>query len=175
MTEYAGKEYRIWLTATNKQRGLQSFTKWLTITHEQLTDHLLAPTGMNIKSARSSRPPVLMGTTDVPTMEDSHEYQADPFAVRCKLCFTEKHKFSDCRQFMTMNPDQRKLALLRYSSCYICTDIGHTALKCHSNRLCQLCQSSKHHETICKADYDSWQAVLNKTSPKIEPLSDPED
>ena len=167
MTELAGKEYRIWLTATNKQRGLQSFTQWLTITHEQSTALLSAP--MHTKGARSSRPPVLMGTTDVPT----NEYQADPFANRCTLCFIEKHKFSDCRQFMSMDPDQRKLALLRYSSCYICTDIGHTALKCNSNRLCQLCQSSKHHETICKADYDSWQAVLNKTS-KTEPISDSE-
>ena len=104
-----------------------------------------------------------------------HGYQADPMANRCTLCFTEKHKFSDCGLFMTMDPDQRKLALLRDSGCYICTEIGHSALKCHSNRLCQLCQSSKHHETICKAENDSWQAVWNKTFPKIGPLSDPED
>ena len=166
MTESARKEYRSWLTATDKQRGLPSFTRWLTITHEQSTDILFAP--MPTKSARSSRAPVLFEATDVPLLDDKFVAMAnqdDQMSNHCVLCFDEKHKFSDCTVFMTsLDPDQRKLALLRHIGCYICTEMGHTALKCYSKRSCQICQSSKHHETICKAEDDSWQAVLNTTS-----------
>ena len=160
MTESARKEYRNWLTATDKQRGLPSFTRWLTITHEQSTDLLFAP--MPTKSTRTSRAPVLLEATNDKFVGSTN--QDDQMSNRCKLCFCEKHKFSDCRVFMILDPDQRKLALLRHFGCYICTEIGHTASKCHLKRSCQICQSTKHHETICKAEDDSWQAVLNTTN-----------
>ena len=146
ITESALVEYRNWLTATDKKFGLPSFTEWLTLTCELGRD-VFEP--MPTKSTKGSRTPVLFEATEASSLEKK-------FSTLCKLCFGEKHKFSDCKIFMAMDPDQRKLALMSHLGCYICTENGHTALKCQSKRSCQICQSSKHHELICKAEDESW-------------------
>ena len=89
---------------------------------------------------------------------------------RCDLCFDEKHKYANCRVFAFLTPDQRKLWLLTRNGCYACTEIGHSASKCMSQRKCLNCQSQKHHELICDAVANSWEATKtkkwNKTAPK---------
>ena len=189
MTDDAKKEYRTYLTSTNQRKGLPSFTKWLSITYEQSMDVLFKQ--KHVRSARSVRPPVLMetpiineiiekeetsypGNTEVisnhqpngnTTTEEEHVNlynQASQMINRCALCFDDTHKYADCSVYMSMNPDQRKLALLRYHGCYTCTDVGHTSAKCNSHRSCQSCQSTKHHESICQAASDSWEAVKHK-------------
>ena len=196
MTEEASKDYMTWLITTSKERGLASFTQWLTNAYAQC--HEIIYDYKPTKNTRYSRPPVLMETIEdkvetPPEMElsskppvqetvnnkatikeelptedkcrDEHATmanQTNQMANRCGLCFGEKHKFADCRMYMLFTPDQRKLYLLRNYGCYICTEVGHTASRCQSQRSCQSCQSARHHETICNAAEDSWSAALQK-------------
>ena len=81
---------------------------------------------------------------------------------RCDLCYELKHIFSCCRVYMSMSPDQRKLALLNRDACYRCTTPGHIANQCDQKHNCQKCQQIGHHESICDASVDSWSAVINK-------------
>ena len=81
---------------------------------------------------------------------------------RCQLCFGDIHKFSDCRVYMNMTHDQRKLALLIRDGCFKCTGSGHIGSKCPIKMNCQKCQRPEHHETICEASSDSWKAVVTK-------------
>ena len=93
-----------------------------------------------------------------------------PGDERCDLCFDEKHKYANCRVFSFLTPDQRKLWLLTRNGCYACTEIGHSASTCKSQRKCLNCQSLRHHELICDAVANSWEATKtrrwNKTAPK---------
>ena len=91
---------------------------------------------------------------------------------RCDLCFDAKHKYANCRVFVFLTPDQRKLWLLTRNGCYTCTAIGHSSSKCASQRKCLTCQSTKHHELICDAATNSWEATKskkwNKDAPKVK-------
>ena len=80
---------------------------------------------------------------------------------RCPLCFNDAHRFADCRIYMYMTADERKLTLMIREGCFCCTGIGHLASKCDSRINCQKCQSPSHHETICEASSDSWMAAKN--------------
>ena len=103
------------------------------------------------KAVKIMEEPVLMSTGQAKIMEK-----------RCQLCFGDIHRFSNCRVFMNMTPDQRKIALLIRDGCFRCTGIGHIGSKCMSKMNCQKCQNSEHHESICEASVDSWNAVVNK-------------
>ena len=93
-----------------------------------------------------------------------------PDGGRCDLCFDEKHNYCNCRVFAFLSPDQRKLWLLTRNGCYTCTEIGHSSSTCTSERKCLTCQSTKHHEMICEAVGNSWEATRtrkwNKNQPK---------
>ena len=118
---------------------------------------LWTPESSQVKEAKDNSEiarqddPVLMSTGQAKIMEK-----------RCQLCFGEPHKFANCRVFMNMTPDQRKIALLIRDGCFRCTGIGHIGSKCLSKMNCQKCQNSEHHETICEASLDSWNAVISK-------------
>ena len=88
--------------------------------------------------------------------------QAKIMEKRCQLCFGDVHKFANCRVFMNMTPDQRKIALLIRDGCFRCTGVGHIGTKCMSKMNCQKCQNQEHHESICEASADSWNAVVDK-------------
>ena len=88
---------------------------------------------------------------------------------RCDLCFDTKHKYANCRVFAFLTPDQRKLWLLTRNGCYTCTAIGHSSSKCASQRKCLTCQSTKHHELICDAAFNSWDATKSKKWTKDTP------
>ena len=59
MTENAKQEYRKWLTITGNQKGLPSFTQWLTGTYDQAMDFWF--TSKHARSSKLARPPMLMG------------------------------------------------------------------------------------------------------------------
>ena len=186
MTEESKRDYKQWIINGQREKGLASFTQWINYMYEySVTDTIKHK---HVRSIKSSKPPVLMEAAII-REEPIHDFnqepprdlqtndqgsnelnepiiimanQANQMADRCELCYDFKHKFADCRIYMTFTPDQRKLALLRHGACYTCTEVGHTASKCTSRRSCQGCQSNRHHETICNASEDSWKAVLYK-------------
>ena len=181
MTPETATNFQTWLSAAMKEKNLKVLQQWLQWIYTQNVEEVLSQRASQGFQA-GKRQPVLTNT-----MEPSKEVQetlvaqksnplkdgdlgevvllnagkAKMMENRCPLCFNDSHRFADCRIYMYMTGDERKLTLMIREGCFCCTGIGHLASKCESRINCQKCQSPSHHESICEASSDSWMAAKN--------------
>jgi hypothetical protein len=64
----------------------------------------------------------------------------------CKIC-SEEHQVADCKEFLTMNLDERVEARTSRFMCFKCLDnTSHNFANCRRNTKCDTCPSVTHHK-----------------------------
>ena len=146
--------FNTWLSATMKEKNLKSLQYWLEWTYSQeVSDRMVQKSSNGFRNVQS--PPIMTNLV--------HSNYEELLDGRCRLCFGTIHNFEGCHVYMSMTPNQRKIALIIYGGCFHCTGIPsvvHIGSNCDCWLPCQQCQSPEHHFTICDASDDPFTAVL---------------
>ena len=88
--------------------------------------------------------------------------------VKCVFCMGN-HPHSDCRKVVSV--PERKALFRKYARCFICTNKGHLARDCRSNRLCEHC-GGRHHISICEGQGSHAREAEGKST-TVEPSVPP--
>ena len=160
MTSETGLAFETWLCTTMKEKNLKVLQQWLEWMYRHCVSmNFSQKTPQGFKNFKSQ--PVLTNMI--------HPNYEELLKARCKLCFCKIHVFESCFVYMSMSPNQRKIALILYGGCFLCTKIVHTVhvgSNCNlcdrrnCGRPCQICGSQEHHFTICEASDEPFKAVL---------------
>ena len=162
MTHETSLAFKTWLCSTMQKKSLKVLQQWLDWMYQySVSDNLLQKSSQGFKNIEC--PPVLTKMV--------HSNYEKLLKNRCRLCFGKIHDLEGCHVYMSMTPNQRKIALTIYRGCFLCTKLVH-AVHIGSNcnfcdrrgcwRPCQLCQSHEHHFSICEAANEPFNAVLEQ-------------
>ena len=157
MTPETSLAYRTWLCSAMKEKSLKVLQQWLEwMYQDHVSENLFRKPVVKI-------PPIITNVT--------HTNYQEILKGRCRLCFGKIHNLEGCHVYMSMTPNQRKIALLIYGGCFRCTrivqvvHIGSNCNFCEQRdcwRPCENCQSSDHHFSICEASDEPFTAVLKQ-------------
>ena len=158
MTSETALAFRTWLYSTMQKKNLKVLQEWLKWMHQHNISENLLSSAQDVKC-----PPI--------TANLVHTKQQILLKGRCQLCFEKLHALESCDIYMTMTPNQRKIALTIYRGCFRCTRIVqavHIGSNCNfcdrrdCGMPCEMCQSQEHHFSICEASDEPFKAVLKK-------------
>ena len=162
MTPHTAISFNTWLSATMKEKNLKSLQYWLEWTYSQeVSDRMVQKSSSGFRNVQSR--PIMTNL-----VHSSYEELLDG---RCRLCFGTIHNLEGCHVYMSMTPNQRKIALTIYKGCFLCTKIvysvhvGSSSNFCDRRKCwmpCETCQSHEHHFSICEASNEPFKAVLNE-------------
>ena len=162
MTPETALSYKSWLSSTRTRKNLKAFEQWLEWEYSQnMEDQFRLKTSRGYKNLECQ--PVLTKMV--------HPNYEELLKARCLLCFGKVHAFEGCHVYMSMTPNQRKIALTIYKGCFLCTKIvysvhvGSSSNFCDRRKCwmpCETCQSHEHHFSICEASNEPFKAVLNE-------------
>ena len=162
MTPETTLAYRTWLCSSMKEKSLEALQQWLEwMYQENISENFFRKSAQGFRNVEC--PPIISNVV--------HTNFQELLKGRCRLCFEKMHKLEGCHIYMSMTPNQRKIALSIYRGCFRCTrivsvvHIGSNCNFCEQRdcwRPCENCQSSDHHFSICEASDEPFTAVLKQ-------------
>ena len=162
MTPGTAANFNAWLDASMREKNLKVLQQWLEWKYQRsVSDNLLQKSAQEFRNVKI--PPIMINVVD--TNNDKL------LKNRCRLCFGKIHNLEGCHIYMSMNSNQRMIALTIHGGCFLCTRTV-CAVHIESNynfcdrkdcgRPCEICQSSEHHFSICNASDEPFKAVLKQ-------------